>query len=147
VRRVAALLLAAASCFAGTPVISQGKLDNWVARWRHVLQLDDWDIKAKTVRLADLPEGDAAFSETVVQLQMLRIYVLDPRDYAAMAKRDGEAPKTSRAILRDIEDSVIHEMVHLRVRPFKLASIAQMDAAEELLVDRLTTALLKARKR
>jgi hypothetical protein len=141
-KTIALLLAAFCSAQAAAPRLSQAKLDAMVKRWRHVLQLEDWTVDAVTIHLSEMPEGDAAYSITLEPLQMLHIFVLDPADYAELSKQ-GHAPvKTPRAILEDIENSVVHELVHLRVRGFRGATESTMANAEELLVDRLTTALL-----
>ena len=113
-----------------------------VSHWRHVLQLDDWSVSVVAVRLADLPQGAAAASETDSKMRALRIYVLTPSDYPALAKREGIAEKRGKEITKDIEDSVIHEMVHLRLRDYRMATSDDLPLAEEVVVVRITNALL-----
>ena len=142
---LAALLLLAVSLSATTPALSQKKLDGIVQHWRHVLLLDDWDVTAITVRIDALQEGTAGQSEVIPEYQGLIIHVLDPADYAELATRNKLRVKTGKAITRDIEDTVVHELVHLRLRSFRMAKDNELSAAEELVVTRLTTALLRKR--
>ena len=141
-RLACGLLLFAALLSAGTPVVSQKKLDAWVRQWQRVLLLDDWQIEARCVRLSELPKGASGLSEVDKNLQVERILVLDPRDYPELAKRDGIRLKQGKAIVRDIEDTILHEILHLRLRSFSLSPADKLEDAEEMVVNRLTTALL-----
>jgi hypothetical protein len=143
-RKIACVfLLAAGLLAAATPTMPQKKLDAMVKHWQHVLMLDDWEIAASTSRIDDLPEETAGESLVEPQYQVMQIYVLDPADYKALAVRNGHNEKHGKAITRDIENTVVHEMVHLRLRSYRLAKEDDMVVAEELVVSRITAALLK----
>jgi hypothetical protein len=77
----------------------------------------------------------------------MRIWVLDPQDYAEAAKEQGTVPKVGKEILRDIDDTILHEMVHLRLKELVQANDANLSDAEEVTVDRITSALEKIKNR
>ena len=144
-RKVIALLLCLSGLLLAAPKVSQKQLDAWVAHWQRVLQLEDWRIAAMTARIDDLPDGAAGVSRSDPAYQEFTIHVLDPQDYARLATDNGVRPKYGKAILRDIEDTVLHEMLHLRLRSFRVAQEGDMRSAEELVVVRLTSAFLGKR--
>ena len=130
-----------------TPTITQTQVDKLTIYWRGVLLLNDWEVQTHVVRLADLTEGSLGNGHWNYGLQRGTIMVLDPRDYAEIAKRDDQVPMVGKAIIEDIEDTIVHELVHLR-----LASMADMmpenrEAAtiDEMTVVRVTKALLAVR--
>lgn len=132
---------------AAPPPVSQKKLDHTVARWQAVLQLQDWHVFVRAARIDELTPGTAGDSGTFTSTQRVMIRVLDPRDYAELSRREGTPVKVGRAVWEDIEDTIVHELVHLRLWQFKKATAANLDGAEELTVVRFTTALLKKGKR
>ena len=129
------------------PKVTQKQLDHIVAYWQRVLSLGDWEISAHLVPIAKLPDGVAGMSHGDARCQCAALLVLRPEDYPSLAERNGLREKRGAEITRDIEDTVVHELVHLRLRAFRLATTAELDNAEEIAVDRLTTALLRARYR
>jgi hypothetical protein len=126
------------------PTVSQKRLDQMAAHWQHVLKLDDWEIRAHLVRLAELEPGTMANSHRDNRLKAMSMSVLDPRDYTAAAVANHLVPKTGREIVKDIENSVVHELVHLRLAELMQADDPGILMAEEVTVDRLTSALLAA---
>jgi hypothetical protein len=147
-KRLLALFLLSLSLFAADrpPVVTQRKLDALVTYWRHVLQLDDWKVRARVVKLEDLPDGAAGASRADSSYRECRIYVMDPQDYEALAQREGSVPIRGKAILADIEDTVVHELIHLRLRQLMDADSLHLHSSEEATVVRLTDALLSVRK-
>ena len=158
--RLAIALLLCSLC--APAAVTQRDLNRMAAYWQHVLKLDDWDVAVKFVKLAELPENTAGYSQRDPESQYIVIAVPYPSEYAAMAVRNESAPKTGRAITADIEDTIIHELVNLRVREMgKLARVGATSVAttekerkefadsagtiEELTVNRITSALLAAR--
>ena len=158
--RAALFLLLCSLCAAAE--VKQCDLNRMAAYWQHVLKLDDWDVAVKFVKVSELPENTAGYSQRYPESQYIVIAVPFPSEYAAMAARNEGAPKTGREITADIEDTIIHELVHLRVREMGILgkagalSVATTDkerkdyadtagATEELTVNRITSALLAAR--
>jgi hypothetical protein len=103
--------------------------------WQRRLNLKDWDI---TIVVS--PQG-ALKKNTVGNIRWDRdkktavIRVLDPADYKLPFD----------AILKDIEFTVVHELIHLEMSPV-LADLNRTDAnrmEEEYAVNHMTEALLK----
>ena len=98
------------------PKISQSKLDALTRKWQHVLKLDDWDIRTKLASADELPDQAWGASGTETERRVMHILVLNPKDYAQVAAQNGVPPKVGREITRDIEDTIVHELVHLRLK-------------------------------
>jgi hypothetical protein len=145
------LCLAAALCASRAhaqrlPTVSQRQVEAIAAHWQHVLKLDDWRIHVQIVSLDGLEDGTYAGSLRNRDTHVILIRVLRPADYAAFG---AEHPPELRgkAIRADIEDSIVHELVHLRLDALTQADEKHLDVAEEYTVVRLTEALLAARKK
>ena len=144
-RRLALIIILASLPTFASP-ISQVKLDKLAVYWSHVLRLDDWTVYVDQVSLDQLPEGTSGASHPVPELKIFQILVLRPEDYGKLAKADGTLPLSPKAINRDIEDTVVHELIHLRLRDLMVADDAHLKSTEELTVVRLTGALMKLKK-
>jgi hypothetical protein len=70
------------------------------------------------------------------------IYVLDPRDYKEAARRNDTPVLKGKAITEDIEDTIVHELLHVRIDELSDATQENREAIEEMVVVRLTKALL-----
>ncbi len=128
------------------PKITQKQLDKLTRYWQHVLKLDDWEIRARAVSLGELPEGATGASARERRGRYMSIMVLEPADYERAAAVNDTVPKRGKEILRDIEDTIIHELVHLRLYDLVSATDEQETATvEEYTVNRVTSALLAAR--
>ena len=123
------------------PTITQRQLIATTKYWQHVLMLDDWELRTTAVRLKELDPGTAGNSHIISKYRCLLIHVLDPRDYAAADLADHLVPKSPKEIVRDIEDTILHELLHLRLHEFATAEV-DLDTAEEVAVARLTSSLL-----
>jgi hypothetical protein len=105
----------------------------WV--WQKRLNLQDWDISVAVARAGEMKPKtlghigwDRAKKSAVIQ-------VLDPADYRLPLD----------AMLRDIEFTVVHELIHLEMVPI-LSDLQRTDAnrmEEEHAVNHMTEALLK----
>lgn len=121
------------------PHISQKHLDRMAAYWQHALALDDWEISVVAIKTSDMPDGSAGLGKWDNDLHRGTILVIRPEDYA---KTPG-LPKEQKAVERDIEDTVVHELVHLRIQEFAGADADHAKMAEEYTVVRLTNTLLR----
>jgi len=135
------------SCFGATlPKITQKHLDSVVKYWQNILSLQDWEIKASVVRIDELEPDTLGESQRNPSLRVMRIWVLDPQDYAEASKEQGTVPKVGKEISRDIDDTILHEMVHLRLKELVQSTDANLSDAEEVTVNRITSALEKSKK-
>lgn len=94
-------------------------------QWQHLLRLDDWDVLVKLHRANEDPfnygtiEADP-MSKTAV------MSILDPQDW-----------KPSELTVEAVEDTVIHELIHLH---FRQAGFPYEESLEEKAVHSLAKA-------
>ena len=106
-----------------------------VQLWQDRLNLKDWDIRFQLVRTDKLEPKTLGNINWDADVKVAKISVLSTYDYKL----------PYRAMLDDMEFTVVHEMVHLQ-----LASLPRSDASrrvEEHAVNELAAALLKLAKR
>jgi len=106
-----------------------------LSSWQRRLNLSDWDIKIVVARSTDLKKNTVGNIRWDREKKTAVIRVLDPVDYK-MAWSD---------TLRDIEFTVVHELIHLEMSPV-LADLNRTDAnrmEEEYAVNHMTEALLR----
>jgi hypothetical protein len=101
-------------------------------RWQHRLALEDWNITVTVSRVADLKPRTLGNIHWDLKTRTATIRVLDPADYTL----------TGAAMLRDIETTVVHELVHLTLAPMLDRTDANR-SAEENAVNRITENLLR----
>ena len=104
----------------------------WV--WQKRLNLQDWNISVIVSRASELKPKTLGNVHWDLEKKTAVIRVLDPADYRM-------APNL---ILRDIECTVVHELIHLEIAP-ALADLHRTDAnrvLEEKAVNRMADALL-----
>lgn len=133
------------------PVVTQKQVEHSIHYWQHVLRLDDLDIYGLIVPLNKLPDGTTGASKCAIVFATCEIRVLQPSDYAKLENNTLEGQE----ILNDIENTIVHELVHIRLR--KLSDIYKTKTiecitteectyAEEYVVVRITSALLNGRE-
>ncbi len=115
---------------AGTQLLTEEMVSDWVTRWQRRLAMEDWKIETRIVRLDKLPKGTVANIHWSLPRKTATIKVLDPID--------STLPRTE--IVRDTELSVVHELVHLSMAKLPLDS--SNTELEEETVKKLSTALL-----
>ncbi len=120
-KRFAVLLGFCCLSACAAPVYTQARLDKTVATWKHVLRLDDYDIVASFKSSADLPHRWAE-SDADTDRMVIIMHVLSPADYRLRAPQ-----MTDAEVEADITDSVVHELVHVRIK-------AMSDAMQVLIV-------------
>lgn len=137
------LLLACSLSGQKAPSISQHQLDAITSKWLVRLRLTDWDVRAHLVTLEELADGTLGDAHISSLSRSVRIQILRPEDYEKAATQNGTVPKRGKEIQRDIEDTVVHELVHLRLRDLMVAEVADLRTVEEVTVNRLTSAFLE----
>ena len=104
----------------------------WV--WQRRLNLSDWDISVIVSRANELKPKTLGNVHWDLEKKSAVIRVLDPADYRL----------PPNLILRDIELTVVHELIHLEIAP-ALADLHRTDAnrvEEEKAVNHMADALL-----
>lgn len=102
--------------------------------WRSRLGLQDWDISVLVSRASGLKPNSLGNIHWDLEKKTAVIRVLDPADYRLPFD----------AMLRDIEFTVVHELIHLEIAPV-LSDLQRTDAnrlEEEHTVNHLADALL-----
>lgn len=82
---------------------SQSQLDEYLEKWKVILGLQDWMIKASVVGKEYMPlEDSAGVNEYSIPMMQSIIYILDPKDY-----EDGTMD------VYIAEKILVHELLHL----------------------------------
>ena len=106
-----------------------------LSAWQHRLNLKDWEISVVVAPAGALKKNTVGNIRWDKDKKKAVIRVLDPADYKLPFD----------AILKDIEFTVVHELIHLEMSPV-LADLNRTDAnrmEEEYAVNHMTDALLK----
>ena len=98
--------------------------------WQHRLNLDDWHITVSVCRASELRPETLGNIRWDSDKKTAAIRVLDVADYTL----------TFPAVLRDVEATVVHELVHLEL--VYLPRTETSASPEERAVARITEALL-----
>lgn len=103
--------------------------------WQRRLNLKDWDISIVVSPAGELKKNTVGNIHWDKDKKTAVIRVLDPADYKLPFD----------AVLKDIEFTVVHELIHLEMSPV-LSDLNRTDAnrmEEEYAVNHMTDALLK----
>jgi hypothetical protein len=103
-------------------------------QWQRRLNLEDWKISVEVARTSELKPRTLGNIHWDTDKKTAVIHVLDPADY--------RLPFAD--MLKDIEFTVVHELIHLELAPV-LAPLQRNDAnrrEEEHAVNHMTDALL-----
>jgi len=134
---------------AAVPDLTQNQVNNAIHYWQHVMRLDDLEIYGEIVPLNELPKDTAGTSNCIMALGACKIQVLQPNDYSKLDHSIGD-----QKILDDIENTIVHELVHIRLRNlsdiYKTKTVEciisnQCMLAEEYVVVRLTSSIMEGR--
>lgn len=115
-------------------LVNQLQAEEWLRVWQKRLSLEDWKVELRIVRSWELkPDtlGNLRWNSTA---RTATIRVLDPVDYdLPLAK-----------IPRDIEMTIVHELLHLQLSVLPKDSSKKAD--EERVVTRIAEALMNLDK-
>lgn len=115
-------------------LIAESFITEKVCVWQKKLNLQDWKISVLVVRTADLKPKTLGNIHWDGEKKTAVLRVLDPADYKL----------PFRAMLNDIELTVVHELIHLELAPV-LSPLQRNDAnrmEEEHAVNHMAQALL-----
>jgi hypothetical protein len=112
---------------------NQDQLNTALELWKIRLRLQHWHITARIKRIFDMPDGcRGRFIATWLHPSAV-IDILDPNDYDP-AYTEGH----------DMEEVLVHELVHLHVNRVSKAYGGEMDDEKEIVIDNAVRALSKA---
>jgi hypothetical protein len=103
--------------------------------WQKRLNLEGWNISVVVSRAADLKPKTVGNIKWDREKKTAVIRILDPADYHMAFE----------AMLKDIEFTVVHELIHLEISPV-LSDLQRTEANrrdEEFAVNHMTDALLR----
>lgn len=92
--------------------------------WQKRLRLQDWVVKCKISRNKDVATNSQGHCNWVIQKKMATILILDPLDYP----EDTMHPQ-------DMEQTLVHELLHLHFAPFDDESDTPKEVAIEQAID------------
>jgi hypothetical protein len=112
--------------------------------WQDSLRLRDWDITISTVRYYQLADYDR-LAEIVYSLPKKKavISILDPDDWNP---DDPDFDENRQDMPERIEESIVHELLHLHMAPIKEGR-SDYDPAVEQAVNCLASAFVKIKNR
>ena len=111
--------------------MTQAQVDQWTKSWQDVLSLNDWTVTTQIVRVTALNPDTLGHLKWDIERKTALISVLDPLDYQLPAD----------AIPRDMEFTILHELVHLRLG--ELPRNAASRNTEERVVNQIASALFR----
>lgn len=115
------------------------KADRFMAQrlrvWQQRLKLDDWTISVTRVRRSDLNLNTLGNIRWYESEKLAMIRVLDPSEYHG----------TCRVALNDMEFTVVHELIHVKLSPLPRSEASRTE--EEFAVNQITNALLSLDRR
>jgi hypothetical protein len=87
-------------------ILTQEELGQKLQEWQKRLRLQDWIIKVRTARAYELPEASMACVNSTLENKTASILILDPIDY-----------EPGLMLPQDMENSLVHELLHLHLLP------------------------------
>ena len=115
--------------------MTQVELDNLVSYWQGMLRLRDWDVKINLVRGRDLDQNTGGNCEWVLKRRTALIKILDPIDYPPEIQWP-----------QDIEETIVHELLHLHFAPFDHTTDDADDIAREQAISMIASGFVGLRR-
>lgn len=112
-------------------ILTEQELKEKCLEWQKILNLQDWDIKPGIYRNSRFETvGSQAECNWVLKKKMATIRIVDPVDYP----NNIQWPQ-------DMEQSLVHELVHLHIAPFDESKSGSL---EEIMMEQATDLIAKA---
>lgn len=99
------------------------ELQEKLVEWQKRLRLQDWIIKARITRNKDIKAKSQGQCHWTIQTKLATILILDPVDYP----EDTMHPQ-------DMEQTLVHELLHLHFAPFD----DEVDTPKEIAIEQAT---------
>jgi hypothetical protein len=101
-----AIIFGAAAVKKPTAITQRG-LEELCIKWQGILRLMDWEVKVRFVRHWEMKPDREGAVDWSINGKAASIKILDPRDFSTEAKWP-----------QDVEQVLVHELVHLHLAPF-----------------------------
>jgi hypothetical protein len=115
-------------------ILTQEQLEKKLEEWQKRLRLQDWIIKVRIARASELPEGSMACVRATLAKKTAGILILDPIDY-----------EPDLMLPQDMENSLVHELLHLHLEPIHMEDDTKLIAVEQA-IESITSGLLAAHR-
>lgn len=116
--------------------LTEAELREKCPEWQKVLRLQDWGIKVRLARARDLMEyGDLGQCQWNNEHKRAEILILDPNDY-----------DPGRQIPYDMEQTLVHELLHLHFSLFMAKDETPEATAQEQAINAMATALVTLKR-
>lgn len=115
-----------------TGVLTEEQIKEKLPEWQKVLCLQDWGVKVKISRARELNgEGLLGQVKTNIEHRRAEISLLDPIDHDPV-----------RQISYDMEETLVHELLHLHFDPFLAKDGTPELTAQEQAINAIAVALV-----
>jgi hypothetical protein len=115
-------------------ILSEEQLQTKLKEWQKRLRLQDWIIKVRIARIHELQEGSMAQVRSTLLNKTAMILILDSNDY-----------EPGLMLPQDMENSLVHELLHLHLEPIHLEDDSKQVAVEQA-IECITSGLLAAHR-
>ena len=116
--------------------MTKEKLQAMFAEWQKRLRLQDWKIYVEISRDRDMKfEGNGGEVHWQIEAKQAVINIIDPIDYP---------PNTMAE--QDMEQTLVHELLHLHFAPFDAEHNTPADVAQEQAIHAIAEALVKLKR-
>jgi hypothetical protein len=112
-------------------ILTESALQKACALWQKRLRLQDWDVRVRVRRKAQMSaEKCRACVDADLRLKEALIEIQDPIDY------------TPKIWVNDMEQSLVHELLHLHFAPFEAEEGTAELVAQEQAIELIACALV-----
>jgi hypothetical protein len=108
------------------------ELQEKLVEWQKRLRLQDWLITTRIARNKDVSANSQGHCSWVINKKMATILILDPIDYP-----------TDTMFKQDMEQTLVHELLHLHFAPFDDETDTPKEVAIEQAVDCIAYGLVQ----
>jgi hypothetical protein len=117
-------------------ILTQSQLTKKCREWQKVLRLQDWDVTTEICRQRDLKDDDYAGQvRWILPIKQALISLVDPIDQPDNCIKE-----------YDMEDSLVHELLHLHFAPLGTEHGTPEKIAEEQAINAISKALVKLKR-
>lgn len=113
--------------------LTQEQAEERLAHWQKILRLEHWDVAIHVVRASAMDPGNQASIGWTPEKRMARIKLADPIDWP---------PGTDEAFPQDMENSIVHELLHIHFRDVEKKSEEPSDERTEQVIHVIACALV-----